>query len=89
MGKRFPEYDEWLAAEKVENEEHGRPVKEPEGDPKGLLYALEKPTGKKAADVPPWQRQEVHLSRGMGWPARGPGRNRSCYSRAGRWFPGR
>jgi hypothetical protein len=59
MGERFPEYDEWLAAEKAEKEEHRRRVKELEGDPKGLLlFALEKLTGKKAADVPratpPW-----------------------------------
>jgi hypothetical protein len=53
MGERFPEYDEWLAAEKAEKEEHWRRVKELKGDPQGLLlYALEKLTGKKAADVP-------------------------------------
>ena len=52
-GERFPEYDEWLAAEKAEKEEHWKRVKELEGDPKGLLlFALEKLTGKKAADVP-------------------------------------
>jgi SEC-C motif len=52
MGERFPEYDEWLATEKKEKEEHWKRVKELEGDPKGLLvYALEKITGKKAADV--------------------------------------
>jgi hypothetical protein len=51
-GERFPEYDEWLATEKAEKEEHWRRVKELEGDPKGLLlFALEKLTGKKAADV--------------------------------------
>lgn len=53
MGERFPEYDEWLAAEKAEQEEHWKRVKELEGDPRGLLlFALEKLTGKKAADVP-------------------------------------
>jgi hypothetical protein len=52
MGKRFPEYEEWLATEKAEKEEHWRRVKELEGDPKGLLlFALEKLTGKTAADV--------------------------------------
>ncbi len=52
-GERFPEYDEWLTTEKAEKEEHWRRVKELEGDPKGLLlFALEKLTGKKAADVP-------------------------------------
>jgi hypothetical protein len=51
-GERFPEYQEWLAAEKAEKEEHSRRVRELEGDPRGLLlYALEKLTGKKAADV--------------------------------------
>ena len=51
-GERFPEHDEWLATEKAETEEHWRRVKELEGDPKGLLlFALEKLTGKKAADV--------------------------------------
>jgi hypothetical protein len=53
MGERFPEYDEWLAAEKVQKEEHRKRVEELEGDPRGmLLFALEKLTGQKAADVP-------------------------------------
>ena len=52
MGKRFPEYDEWLATEKAEKAEHWRRVKELEDDPQGLLlFALEKLTGKKVADV--------------------------------------
>ena len=52
MGERFPEYDEWLATEKAEKEEHWRRVRELEGDPKGhYMFALEKLTGKKAADV--------------------------------------
>lgn len=52
-GERFPEYDEWLATEKKEKEEHWRRMKELEGDPKGmLLFALEKLAGKKATDVP-------------------------------------
>ena len=52
-GERFPEYDEWLAVAKAEKEEHWKRVKELEGDPRGLLlFALEKLTGKKAADVP-------------------------------------
>jgi hypothetical protein len=51
-GERFPEYDAWLATEKAEKEEHGRRIKELEGDPRGLLlFALEKLTGKKAAEV--------------------------------------
>jgi hypothetical protein len=53
MGERFPEFDEWLAAAKTEKEEHRKRVKELEGDPRGmLLFALEKLTGKKAANVP-------------------------------------
>ena len=51
IGERFPEYDEWQAAEKTEKKEHGRRVRELEGDPNGLLlFALEKLTGNKAAD---------------------------------------
>ena len=52
-GERFPEYDEWSATAKAEKEEHWKRVKELEDDPGGLLlFALEKLTGKKAADVP-------------------------------------
>lgn len=52
-GERFPEYDEWMATEKVEKEEHRTRIKELEGDPRGLLlFALEKLTDKKAADMP-------------------------------------
>jgi hypothetical protein len=51
-GERFPEYDEWLATEKAEKEEHWRRVKELEGDPTRLmLFALEKLTGKKAPEM--------------------------------------
>lgn len=53
MGERFPEYEEWLATEKAEKEEHWRRVKELDGDPKGLLlFALEKLAGMKATDIP-------------------------------------
>lgn len=52
MGERFPEYDQWLTADKTEKEEHWNRMKELEGDPQGqLLYALEKLAGKKAAEV--------------------------------------
>lgn len=52
-GERFPEYDEWLATEKAEKEEHWRRVKELEDNPQGLLlFALEKLTGKKAPEMP-------------------------------------
>jgi hypothetical protein len=51
-GERFPEFDEWSAASRAEKEAHWKRVKELEGDPAGLLmFALEKLTGKKAADV--------------------------------------
>ena len=53
MGERFPEYDDWLTKGKAEKEEHRKRVEELEGDPTGmLLFALEKLTGKKAADAP-------------------------------------
>ncbi|MEO8494223.1 MAG: SEC-C metal-binding domain-containing protein, partial [Planctomycetota bacterium] len=52
-GERFPEYEEWMATEKAEKEEHWKKVKELEGDPSGLLlFALEKLAGKKAAHTP-------------------------------------
>lgn len=52
-GERFPEYNEWLATEKTEKDEHWRRVKELEGDPNRLLlFALEKLTGQKAPDMP-------------------------------------
>jgi hypothetical protein len=51
-GERFPEYDGWLEIEKIEKAEHWKRVKELEGDPAGLMmFALEKLTGKKGADV--------------------------------------
>jgi hypothetical protein len=53
MGERFPEYNDWLAKGKAEKEEHRKRVEELQGDPTGmLLFALEKLTGKKAADAP-------------------------------------
>ena len=53
MEERFPEYDEWLAAGKAENEENRRRSKELEGDPYGTLaYAFGKGGSKKSADVP-------------------------------------
>ena len=53
MGERFPEYDEWRTAEKIEKEEHWKRIKELEDDPDGLLlFALEKLAGKKTADIP-------------------------------------
>jgi hypothetical protein len=51
-GERFPEYEQWRTAERIEKEEHWKRVKELEGDPQGLLlYALEKMTGKKTSPV--------------------------------------
>jgi hypothetical protein len=63
-GERFPEYDEWMATEKAEKEEHWKMVKELEGDPKGLLmFALEKLAGKKAAELPKPKPPLAPLSR--------------------------
>ncbi len=43
MGERFPEYDEWKAAQRTESEEHRRQIEELEDDPAGLMqFALEK-----------------------------------------------
>lgn len=51
-GARFPEYDEWLAREKQEREEHRRKVASLEGDPlRLLLYGVERLAGKKPAEV--------------------------------------
>ena len=35
--ERFPEYDEWLAIEKAEKEQHWKRVKELEGDPQVVV----------------------------------------------------
>lgn len=43
MEKWFPEYDEWIAARRIENEEHRQRMKELEDNPAGLLqFAFEK-----------------------------------------------
>jgi hypothetical protein len=63
-GARFPEYDEWLARDRRDKEEHRKKVKELESDPARLmLYAFEKLAGKKASesDVPS-PRPRVALS---------------------------
>jgi uncharacterized protein YchJ len=61
MGERFPEYDEWRAAEKTEKEEHWERAKELENDPAGLIqFALEKMTGKTSAAA---LKQESPVSR--------------------------
>ena len=62
-GERFPEYDEWLAASRAEKEAHRKRVEELRGDPRGLLmYALEKLTGQKAADVPKAQSRRPPIA---------------------------
>jgi hypothetical protein len=49
-GARFPEYDEWLARDRRDREEHRKKIESLEGDPMGLLrYALETVAGKNAA----------------------------------------
>jgi plasmid stability protein len=90
MGERFPEYDEWLAAEKAEKEAHWRRVKELEGDPAGmLLFALEKLTGKKAADLPsaqPALPPTIPLTLPRKPEARKVGRNDPCPCGSGKKF---
>jgi hypothetical protein len=52
MGEHFPEYEAWLAAEKAEQEEHWRIMKELEGDPqRQMVYALAKLAGQKVPDA--------------------------------------
>jgi hypothetical protein len=90
-GGRFPEYDEWLATEKAEKEEHWRRVKELEGDPNRLmLFALEKLTGMKAADVakakaPVLQSPRLPLPRKPGVKQK-VGRNDPCPCGSGKKF---
>ena len=51
-GERFPEYDAWQSERRSEKAEHDRCIAEADGDStKLLLYALEKLSGKKAADI--------------------------------------
>ena len=62
MGERFPEYDEWRTAEKIEKDEHQKRIKELENDPVGQLqFAFEKLAGKTSAATvtqePPASRQ--------------------------------
>lgn len=90
-GERFPEYDEWMAIEKAEKEEHWKKIKELEGDPKGLLvFALEKLTGKKATDISKAKPPLPPLSR-MALPHKPAlkqkvGRNDPCPCRSGKKF---
>lgn len=89
-GERFPEYEEWQAAEKSEKEEHWKRVKELEGDPAGLiLFALEKLTGKKTElppakpSVPPASRRIVAAD----FPGKQKvGRNEPCPCGSGKKF---
>jgi preprotein translocase subunit SecA len=51
-GERFPEYDQWLAEEQAEKEEHWKWVKEFESDPRRLVaYALGRLAGKSPAEA--------------------------------------
>jgi hypothetical protein len=89
-GERFPEYDQWMATEKNEKEEHFRRVKELENDPQGLLlFAMEKLTGKKATDPPKAKPPLAPLSR-MSLPRPAPkqkvGRNDPCPCGSGKKF---
>jgi hypothetical protein len=90
-GERFPEYDEWMATEKAEKEEHWKKVKELESDPRGLLmFALEKLAGKKATDIPKAKPPLPPVSR-MALPHKPAlkqkvGRNDPCPCRSGKKF---
>jgi len=90
-GERFPEYDEWLHIERAEKEEHWKRVKELEGDPQGLLlFALEKLTGKKAAD-PPKAKPQASSSPRLALPRKPEakhkvGRNDPCPCGSGKKF---
>jgi hypothetical protein len=53
MGVRFPEFEEWRAAEKAEKEEHWRTMERFKGNPSAqLLYGLSKLTGQPMPDLP-------------------------------------
>jgi hypothetical protein len=89
-GERFREYDEWMATEKKEKEEHWKRVKELEDDPRGmLLFALEKLAGKKATDMPKPKPPLAPVSRlGLPPPAakQKVGRNDPCPCGSGKKF---
>lgn len=94
-GERFPEYDEWSATERAEKAEHGKRVKELEGDPAGLLrFALEKLAGKKlpgltGAKLPPPARPVERRLASRSLPSAAKpnvGRNDPCPCRSGKKF---
>ncbi len=90
MGERFPEYDEWLAAEKAEKEEHRRRVEELKDDPTRLmLFALEKLAGKTTEDVlktTPALRPTPRLKLPSRPAAKKVGRNDPCPCGSGKKF---
>ena len=56
-GERFPEYDDWKTAEKIEKQKHRKSIKELEYDPAGLMpFAL----GKLNQDSMPSRQPEVN-----------------------------
>jgi hypothetical protein len=86
MGERFPEYGEWLAAEKADEEEDWQRVKELEGDPTGkMLYVLEKLTDIKLVDVPR-PRSPLPFAPRLTLEAEQVGRNDPCPCGSGKRF---
>lgn len=96
MGERFPEYEEWLNAKTKEKEEHQKRVEKLKDDPQGLLFfALERLTGKQAADFAKAKPNANHKARtplARLSPSRKPsgkqkvGRNSSCPCGSGKKF---
>lgn len=90
MGERFPEYDEWRAADQAEKAAHWKRIKELEGDPAGMmLFALEKLTGKKT-EMPKAKPSMPLASRQLLAPASARkqrvGRNEPCPCGSGKKF---
>lgn len=94
-GERFPEYDEWLAADRADHEAHLKRIEELQDDPQRLLlYALETLTGRKAPEVsqaktrkrpaPPSARAAA--SPRPLEPPRRPGRNDPCPCGSGKKY---
>ncbi|MBI3463537.1 MAG: SEC-C domain-containing protein [Planctomycetes bacterium] len=88
-GERFPEFEEWYAAEKAEREEHQRRIKEIGDDSQGqLLYALERLAGRKLPKnfkpkLPPPQHPRVPPPKSA---AKRVGRNDPCPCGSGKKF---
>jgi hypothetical protein len=90
-GERFPEYEAWQAAEKVEKEEHWKRMKELEGDPAAMItYAFERLSGKTMPQAPKVQSPARPAPRKALFPKRESshktGRNAPCPCGSGKKF---